>query len=221
MDQRLRHVVAREPGEVVPVAELVFHFAPGGLASDQAVGRAQVIALDGDDLADLAVVDAFDGLAPAEVIAIGESGQHARAVLLGQLVGLQELQDASHIDGGRLLDEHVLLGLHGGQRVGCVETRCAGDQHDVTVLDHAPVAVQTRKSPRRIDLDALAEFGAQVLDARLDLVRQRRRPSPTVACSGSPDRASAAAPEPRPPQPISPSLIVSLPAACALRLMAN
>ena len=61
MDQRLRHVVARKPGEVVLVAELVLDFVQLRLAADSLYGAAEEVLLDGHDLADGPVVDPLDG----------------------------------------------------------------------------------------------------------------------------------------------------------------
>src|SRR5690348_895209 len=63
MDLLLDDVIAREPGEVEPVAQLPLHVAPLALARIVPEGAAVVVGVDGDDLADGAVVNSRDGLA--------------------------------------------------------------------------------------------------------------------------------------------------------------
>jgi len=59
MDQLLACLIAREPREMIPILELVLHFSPLRLAFAEPVRRAEVVFLNGDDIADGAVLDAF------------------------------------------------------------------------------------------------------------------------------------------------------------------
>ena len=87
VDQRLREIVAREPVEVIPVLQLVLHFVPLGLALAEHVRAAEIMLLDGDDLADLAVEDPLDALADAQVVAPAEPVDQAQVLLRGRLGG--------------------------------------------------------------------------------------------------------------------------------------
>jgi len=60
MDERLHHVIAGEPDEVVLGAALPFEFTQLRIARDNAVRRPQEVLLDGDNVANVAVVNAFD-----------------------------------------------------------------------------------------------------------------------------------------------------------------
>ena len=84
VDQRLGHVIAREPAEVVPVAELVLELAE--LRSrPTAVGRAEEHGLDGHDVADRAVVDPLDLLLVGEAVAALVAGHDGDVLLLGHV----------------------------------------------------------------------------------------------------------------------------------------
>jgi hypothetical protein len=63
VDVLLDIVIAGEPGEVVPVADLPLGVGPLGLAVDDPDLAAVPVALGVDDIADGAVVDAADGFA--------------------------------------------------------------------------------------------------------------------------------------------------------------
>ena len=127
---------------------------------------------------------------------------------------------AGHVHGRRFLHKHVLLALDRGQSIGGMEPRCAGNQHDIAVLNDPFVSIQTGKPPRRIDLDSIGELAlkcpmlASILSAKTSAMAHSW-------VLGSPASALAAAPDPRPPHPINPSLMLSLPAACALRESVN
>ena len=80
VDVLLDDVVAGEPGEVVPVAELPLHVAPARLAVDDPDLPAVPVALGVEDLADRAVVDALDRLAVARVVPALRAGGDAEAL---------------------------------------------------------------------------------------------------------------------------------------------
>src|SRR5262249_384045 len=66
--------VARQPGEVVPVAHLPVHVGPAFPARLHPDAAAQVVALNRQDVAELAVPDAFDRVAEALVVAQAQAG---------------------------------------------------------------------------------------------------------------------------------------------------
>ena len=76
VDQGLRHVVARQPGEVVLVAALVLDLVHPGPACVQPVRRPQEVLFDRDDVADGSVVDSLDSLPIAGMEATLETGDH-------------------------------------------------------------------------------------------------------------------------------------------------
>ena len=86
--------VARQPGEVVPVAHLVEHVGPVGLPRLGPAAAAVVVGEERQDLADRPVVDAPDGLAEAVVVAEAEAGDDREPLRLGQLAALEHGVDA-------------------------------------------------------------------------------------------------------------------------------
>ena len=85
--QRLRHVVAGKPAEMVPVAELVLRLAIGRIALDDLVRAAEEHDLHGNDLADRPVVDPLDRFAISVLIAALQSREQTQVVLLRQCGG--------------------------------------------------------------------------------------------------------------------------------------
>jgi len=110
-------------------------------------------------------VQALDRLASAEMITVGYAARARPCVFLGQFVGLQNLLDASDIDGGGFLDKHVLLRLHARQCVVRMEARGTGDQHDVAVFDDGAIPVQPAELSLARDLNAVREHRVSVLRA--------------------------------------------------------
>ena len=129
MDVLFDDVVAAEPEEVIPVADLVLGVAPAGLA------------LVGPDVA-LVPVDLRRTRSPmapswirfrrfevAGLVAALGAGDDRQALLVGFFVGGQHLADAGAVDGDRLLGEEMLAGLDRGLDVLGPEAR-RGRQHD-------------------------------------------------------------------------------------------
>ena len=82
VDVLLDDVIAGEPGEVVPVADLPLGVAPAGLAVDDPDLAAVPVALGVDDVADGAVVDAADGFAVVGRVAALRAGGDAELFLV-------------------------------------------------------------------------------------------------------------------------------------------
>src|SRR5262249_14619032 len=81
--------VARQPGEVVPVAHLPDHVAPVALTRLDPDRPTVVGRLQDEDLADGAVTDPPDGLAEAFIIAHAQAGDDRQALRLRPLAGGQ------------------------------------------------------------------------------------------------------------------------------------
>ncbi len=103
--------IAREPGEIVPVAHLVEHFGPIGLARLGPAAATIVVGKKRYNFADRAVVDALDALAKAIVGAQAKARDDRQLFLAGQLARRQDGMDARDIDGDRLLGEDMLASL--------------------------------------------------------------------------------------------------------------
>jgi len=111
-------LVAREPGEVEPVAALPLHLRHArGTLLDPEVAHVPV-ALGGDDVADLAVVDPLQHLDVARLVAPLGAGDDGEVLLCGQVGGGDDRADADGIDRDRfLLHEDVLARLTAALKV--------------------------------------------------------------------------------------------------------
>ena len=95
---------------------------------------ALVIGLDGDDLADLAVMHGLDGFL-VELVGAGlEIHQEAELLRGGLLAALADGEAAGHIHGNRLGHIDVLAGVHRGGGLLGMEVRRAFDDHRVELL---------------------------------------------------------------------------------------
>ena len=211
----LDDVIARQPGEVEPVAQLPFHVAPARLRGLVPEAAGVVGALQGDDVADGAVVDALHRLALGVLVAAAQAGDDRQVLLLGLAARVQDRADAGRVDGDRLLAEDVLAGLDG--RLEVHGRKCGG------------VAAAPRRRRWRGPACRRRSRRSSGRASRRPCRRSRRRcagcsrlawrrsakasPMATSLTLGSACRACAAAPVPRPPQPIRPMRSVSLPAA--------
>ena len=88
------------------------------------------------EVADRAVVDPLHALDVAGLVAALGAGDDRELLLLGLLVGGQDLADAGAVDGDRLLGEDVLAGLDGrlevrGRKPGGV-ARITRSQQSIT-----------------------------------------------------------------------------------------
>ena len=146
VDQRLSHVVAGQPRKTVLVAVLDFEFPQSGRACRQTVGSAQKVFFDRYDPADLAVVNALDGLLNVRLEPAVQTRQHAESLLLGSFAGAGGHLDSGRVDGVRLLDEHVLAGLDSRCHLQRMELGRIGDQHHVSRFDDLLVGVQTNET---------------------------------------------------------------------------
>src|SRR5262249_55353599 len=143
--------VARQPGEVVPVAHLPDHVAPVALTRLDPDRPTVVGRLQDEDLADGAVTDPPDGLAEAFIIAHAQAGDDRQALRLRPLAGGQDGADAGRVDGDGLLGEDVLAGLDRGREVDRPEVRRGAEEDDVDAAgDDLPVGVEADEAaPRR------------------------------------------------------------------------
>src|SRR5262245_28070518 len=123
MDMLLDDEIAREPGEVKPVAHLPLHVAPAALALAVPQGAGVVRGLDGDDIADGAVVDTVHDLAHRGMVAPAEAGNHGQAISLGFPTRGLNAADTGTIHGHRLLGEDVLARPHRRFQVSRPEMR--------------------------------------------------------------------------------------------------
>src|SRR5713101_726494 len=93
----LDDVVAAEPNEVIPVAQLILHVGPTRLATmDPELALIPIRSAAGD-LADGAVLDAFHAFEIAGLMAALRAGHNVQVLLGGIFVGGQHLANAGSV----------------------------------------------------------------------------------------------------------------------------
>ena len=205
--------IAGEPGEVVPVAELVLHVAPLGLAGGVKQRRGEVVGLQSQDVADGPVVDSLHDLALGQVVAPAEPGDDREIFLLRFFAGGQHGAHARRVDGHRLFAEDVLAGRHRRLEVRRAEVRRRGQEHHVDVGGQQ---LSDRRRSRRSNGPARTAIllGGTACWRFLKLAFSRSSKTSAMAINltlESAARALRTAPDPRPPQPIRPIFKVSPP----------
>ena len=160
----LGDVVARQPGVIEPVPELVFHVGHSRLPLDRPKAPLIPVASGGDDLADVAAVDALHRLDVAELVAALGSGDDGQILALGFLGGGKDLADAGAIHGDRLFAEQVLAGGDGRLDVVGAEPGRGGEDHEVDArVDHFLEGIEADEAAVVGDVDLVAEFRQLVL----------------------------------------------------------
>ncbi len=129
----LDDVVAGEPGEVQPVANLPLGVRPRLLTG--VVPQAALIPehLSAQDLADRAIVNSLDGRDVFGLMPALRADADAEALLLGELVGREHRPDAGRVDRDGFLREDVLARCHGRRQVRRPEARGRGEDDVVDV----------------------------------------------------------------------------------------
>ncbi len=148
-----------------------FHVGPIGLARIGPEANREVVALNGGDVADSAVVDALDGFDLGLVVAIAEAGDEAQVLLLGFLASLENRAQSRSVGGDGLLAENVLVGLDGGLEMNRTEVRRCGEEHNVASINHALVSVEADKLVIRSNINLRLEGRAlEIEKAGIELV---------------------------------------------------
>ena len=167
----LDDVVARQPGEVEPVAHLVFHLAPLGIAPAVPERAGEVVLVHGDDIADGPVLDSLHRLADAVVVAPAEAGDEVQALLLGGPGRFQHVAHAGRVDRHRLLAEDVLAGRDRRLEVVRAEMGRRAEQDHVDVGRHyLLVGVEADEAVIVGHVHLVAEVDGKLALGRLDLV---------------------------------------------------
>ena len=174
----LDDVIAAEPGEVVPVADLPLHVAPGRLAVDDPDLAAVPVCLGVEDVADRPVLDPLDRL--------DGSSSDAAAGCRPRCPGPSSAASSpasitictpGHIDRPRLLHERVLAGLDGRLQVHRPEMGRSRQDHVVDLGDRQQLLVGVEPGEAAVPRDV----DAQLRPARFATCPagpRRRRPGP-------------------------------------------
>ena len=146
----LDEVVAGEPAEDAPVANLVLHLAHARrleLARPAAGGHVEIGA-DQADLADRPVADSPDAVQVVLLVPPLQADHHGEPLSPGLFVGGQQGAVAGSVDAQRLFQKAVLAGGDGGRVVHRPEVRRRGQQHQVHArVNHALIGVEAHEPP--------------------------------------------------------------------------
>ena len=160
VDVLLANVVARQPAEIQPVADLPFHV--GHLR--RAVGVPQrplvPVAAGRGDGADLAAVDAAQRLEIAGLVVPLQPRDDAQAAAVGFVVQGQHRAHAGGVHGDGLLGEDVLVGVDRRLQVDRPEAGRRGQDHQVAVGDDPLIGVQADELPFGRHVHEVADVGA-------------------------------------------------------------
>ena len=138
----LDDVIARQPGEIEPVAQLPFHVAPVRLARLVPQCARVVGAVQGHNVADGAVVDALHRLALGVFVAITEAGHNRQILLLRFTARFEDGANAGRVDGYGLFAEDVFAGGDGGLEMCRPKVRRRAEQHHVANGDDVLIRVE-------------------------------------------------------------------------------
>ena len=170
-------VIAAEPGEVIPVAELVFHFGEFVAVLFIEIGafflpRAGAIpeGAHGGDVPDLAIVDAFDGFDVTGFVVALESDADFEIFLFGFFGGGEDAANAGGIRGDGFFHEDIFAGLDGGFEHHGAEAGRGGEDDDVGVFDGFFEAIEAEELAIGGDIDAGAVFGFEVAEGAFEAI---------------------------------------------------
>ena len=209
----LDDVIAGEPGEEQPVANLPFHVGPRAALVLLPVVLGPVdpkvahvpIALPADDLADRTLFDAVHRFDVDRIVAALRAGDDAEALRRGEFRRRHDLAYADRSDRDGLLHEHVLAGVDRRRQMLWAKVRRRGENHHVDIArEHflvsvkaeetrvgrgralvRPVFLATVERVRDAVLEQIAERNDLDVGRRIDAVE--RRAGPASAGADQPD----------------------------------
>ena len=171
-------VIAAQPKENAPVADLVLQFAHP--LRPQHTGPAAalhvVVGADEPDVADGPVADLLDAVQVVPLMAALQADHDREFFLLRHFVCRHQHPISRRVDAARLFQERVLAGFDGRCVVDRPEVRRRGQQHQVDAgVDHLLVGVEADEPTlgRDVDLGRQVRVLRQVLQAELDAFREQ------------------------------------------------
>ncbi len=199
-------VIAAQPAEQVPVADLVFHFAERRRLRRALAAAGHVeVGPQVQDLAHGAVANLLNARQVVALVATLQAGHHGEPLPSGFLVGGHQQAIAGRVDTTGLLQEDVFARLDRGRVVQGPEMRRRAQQDQVHPrFDDLLVGVEADETPlgRHVDPRPQVVVFPQVLRGFAPGDRQRGRPwpraGPAPTCSGP--RGRRRCPDCRSPQ---------------------
>jgi hypothetical protein len=147
VDVLLDVVIAGEPGEVIPVANLVLHLGFIGLALEAFARVAEPVSAHRDDVADGSVLQTLDHLAVTRLVPALKADADFQILFLCFLgvASTRRMPGASVATG--FLHEDVLALAHRFLEVKRAEAGRGGENHHIGARDGLLVAIEAEKLP--------------------------------------------------------------------------
>ena len=165
----LDDVIAGEPGVVEPVAELVLHVAPPGLAGLVPEAALVPVRARGHDLADRAVLHALHRFEVRAVVTTLRAGDDRRAPFcFAMRRGREHRLVTRRVHADRLLGEDVLAGLDRGLEVHRPERRRRREDDVVRV---GPITFSNASQPGELPVAGHGDLVAELLEV-LEALRE-------------------------------------------------
>ena len=148
VDVLFANMVAAEPDVVVPVANLAFEVGAAHVAAMPDRAAVNPIGAQGNDVADRAVLNAFDGLDVTGLMAALGAGGYLEALLLGHFCRRVHHLAAGAVHRHWLFHEYMLAGCDGGLEMGGSKPRGRGQNGviDTGYVQGLLVGVETAKA---------------------------------------------------------------------------
>ena len=147
-------------------------------------GAGVVAALQGDNVADGAVVDAGEGLAHAAVVAPAQAGDDGQPPPARFLTRGQHPANARRIDSHRLLAKDMLVGPDRGIQMSRPKMRRRAQEHHIdTAANHFSICIEADKLPftGHVNLGGEHPVAAQFRQAAVEPITEG------IAHGGQPD----------------------------------
>ena len=127
MDVLFANMVAAEPDVVVPVANLPFEFGAALVAAMPDGAAVDPVGAQGNDVANGAVLEAFDGLDVTRLVAALGAGGYLEVLGFGLFRRSTHDAVAGAVHRHRFFHEHILAGSDGGLEMGGAEAGRRGE----------------------------------------------------------------------------------------------
>ena len=167
----LANVVAANPGEVVPVAHLVFHFGELAAVLGFQFGArmhprrlAVPVGAQRDDVADRAVVQALDGFDVAGLMMALEPDPDLEAFLFRLLGGGEHFADTGRIGGDGFFREDVFARFDRGLDLHRAEAGRRGEDDDIGDFDGFFKSIEAEELALFRHVDAVGVLGFEIVE---------------------------------------------------------
>ena len=184
VDVLIHDEVARDPSEVIPVAQLVVQLVLARLARLAGACIAKPVARHRGDVPDRTLVDALHGLDVRGLMMPLQTDSDFQIFLLRLLRRFEHAAHARRIHRERLLDEDMLSLPHRLREMIRMKSLRRSDEHEVRKRDGLPVGVEADELIRSRDIHLFGMFFLQHAETLFELVlrnvRHRDQPQPFV-----------------------------------------